>query len=140
MKKIIFLISVLISGFSFAQDANFSDNTLQKFADAYKEVRNENMTLQLNMISAIENAGLTSDKFTDIHMALKDPNAEKPSSDDKRKYDDALKGIESLNKDIQDSIERIIVRNGLEVKTYQAIAEAYSKNAVIKEKINKLIN
>lgn len=140
MKKIIFLISVLISGFSFAQDANFSDNTLQKFADAYKEVRNENMTLQLNMISAIENAGLTSDKFTDIHMALKDPNAEKPSPDDKRKYDDALKGIESLNKDIQDSIERIIVRNGLEVKTYQAIAEAYSKNAVIKEKINKLIN
>ena len=140
MKTYLLIVFIALSTFSWGQDQNFSDATLQKFADAYTEVRNENMTLQLNMLTAIENAGLTSDEFTDIHSQLKNPNGKQPSPEDRRKYDNALKNIDALNQDIQESIERIIESKGLKVETYQSIAKAYANNSAVKEKIQKLIN
>lgn len=140
MKNILLFALILFTGFTWAQEQSFSDETLQKFAQAYKEVRNENMTLQLNMISAIEDAGLTSDEFTDIHMQMKKAKEEQPTPENKRKYNIALKNIETLNQDIQESIERIIQSHGLKVETYHSIANAYSNNNLIKQKIQKLIN
>ncbi len=136
-----FIISFLVlSSMSWSQNSTFSDETLQKFADAYIEVRNENMTLQLNMITAIEKAGLTADEFNDIHLILKDANKEQPSAKDIKKYNDALANIEKLNESIQESIERIIISKGLKVETYQSIAKASASDTILKQKIQKLIN
>lgn len=139
MKKIIFSL-ILLTGFtSFAQN-NFSDETIQKFADAYIEVRNENMAMHLNMVSAIEKAGLTNEEFTNLHIRLNDKNAQQLTAEEKSKYDNALKNINSLNKNIQKSIEQIIESKGLKLETYQSIAEAYATDEALKEKIQKLIN
>jgi len=140
MKKIFLVAFIGISTFSWSQNQNFSDQTLEKFAEAYKEVRNENMSFQLNKLTAIEDAGLTSDEFTDIHILLNNPNAdEKPTDSQKNLYNQALKNIENLEKDIQKSMENIIKQNGLKLKTYQAIAKAAQNDKVISDKIQKLI-
>jgi hypothetical protein len=140
MRKILFLGLLLITSISWSQNPTFSDETIQKFAEAYKEVRNENMTLQLNMITAIENAGLTSDEFNEIHLSLNDVNKPQPTAEEKRKYDNALKNIDELNQNIQESIERIIESKGLKVDTYQSIAKASVSDTLLKQKIQKLIN
>ncbi len=140
MKKLLLLFAFTIIGSAFAQNNQFSEKTLQKFADAYIEVRNENMTLQLNMITAIEKAGLTADQFNAIHLSLKDANKEQPSPEDRKKYDEALVNIEKLNESIQESIERIIISKGLKVDTYQSIAKASESDTILKQKIQKLIN
>lgn len=139
MKKVLVLLGFLFVSITYAQvNSSFSSETIQKFADAYTEVRNENMTLQLNMITAIEDAGLTSDQFTKIHMQLKDTKSvEQPSEMDKRKYNVALGNIEELNKGIQESIERIIVKNGLKVETYHSIAKASQSDEALKRKIQQ---
>lgn len=139
MKKVFILISFLFVSITYAQvNQSFSNETLQKFAEAYIEVRNENMTLQLNMITVIEDAGLTSDEFTNIHMLLKDPEKAGQVTDaDKRKYNIALNNIEKLNKSIQESIEGIIAKKGLKVETYHSIAKASQNDTVLKEKIQK---
>lgn len=140
MKKILFILAILTASISFAQNDQFSDETIQKFADAYIDVRNENMTFQLNMVSAIEDAGLTNDEFTDIHEMMKNPNAKnKVTEAQKRKYNQALKNIQNLNKDIQETMERLIEQNGLKLETYQAITKASMNNKTLKEKIQKLI-
>jgi len=122
----------------FAQNNQFSEKTLQKFADTYKEVRNENMTLQLNMITEIEDAGLTSDEFTKIHMLLKDPEKAGEVSDaENRKYNIAVDNIEKLNQSIQESIERIIAKNGLKVETYHSIAKTSQNDTLLQRKIQE---
>ena len=140
MKKIFLIAFLGLSTLSWSQNQNFTDQTLEKFADAYKEVRNENMSFQLNKLTAIEDAGLTSDEFTDIHILLNDPNAEKqPTESQKRLYNQALKKIESLEKDIQESMENIIKQKGLKLETYHAIAKASQSDKVLSEKIQKFI-
>ena len=140
MKKLFLIAFIGLSTLSWGQKQNFSDQTLQKFADAYIEVRNENMTFQLNMVTAIENAGLTNDEFTDIHTAINNPNAEKkPSDTEKRKYNQALKNIENLKEDIQETMERLIKKNGLKLETYQAIAKASQNDKALNDRIQKLI-
>lgn len=138
MKKLLLIFAFTIIGSAFAQNNQFSEKTLQKFADTYKEVRNENMTLQLNMITEIEDAGLTSDKFTKIHMLLKDPEKAGEVSDaEKRKYNIAVDNIEKLNQSIQESIERIIAKNGLKVETYHSIAKASQNDTLLQRKIQE---
>lgn len=141
MKKILLLLAFTIIGSAFAQTTQYSDETLQKFANAYTEVRNENLSLQLNMITAIEEAGLTSDAFTKIHMLLKDTKTENQVTDaEKRKYNVALDNIEKLNNSIQESMERIITKNGLKVETYHSIAKASQTNEKLKNKIQQHFN
>lgn len=140
MKNILLVIAFITASTSFAQNNQFSDKTVQKFVDAYKEVRKENMTLQLNMISVIEDAGLSNDEFTNIHMLLQDPaTASQPSDAQKRKYNVALDNIEKLNNSIQESIERIIEENGLNVDTYHSIAKASQSDTNLKQKIRQLM-
>lgn len=139
MKKITTLILILFTTVIFAQE-KFTDATIQKFAEAYKSVRSENMTLQLNMLTAIEDSGLTSEKFTDIHLMLKNPETKSNVKDeDLRKYKLAEKNIEELNESIQENIERIIADKGLKVETYQAIAKASQSDPILKNKVLKLI-
>ncbi|RRO24071.1 DUF4168 domain-containing protein [Flavobacteriaceae bacterium 14752] len=140
MRNLIIIAFISLSTISWSQKENFSAQTLEKFANAYKEVRNENMTFQLNMVSAIEDAGLTNDEFTDIHELINNPNAEKkPTTAQKRQYNLALKNIQNLKKDIQESMERLIEKNGLKLETYQAIAKASQSDKALNEKIQKLI-
>ena len=140
MKKLFLIAFIGITSFTWSQEQKFSAQNLENFAKAYKEVRNENMSFQLNKLAAIEDAGLKSDEFTDIHILLNNPNADKKPSDvQKRKYNQALKNIESLQKDIQKSMENIIKQNGLKLETYQAIAKASQNDKSLNDKIQKLI-
>ena len=138
MRSLILIAFLSVFSLTWSQDNNFSNQTIEKFADAYKLVRAESMSFQLNKLTAIEDAGLTSDEFTDIHIKLKDPNAEEQPSDvEVRKYKLALKNIEELNTSIQESIERIIQDKGLKVETYQSIAKASMTDTILKNKIQK---
>lgn len=140
MKKLLIALAFITVSMSFGQSDQFTDKTLQKFAEAYTEVRNENMNLQLNMITKIEDAGLSSDEFTNIHIQLQDPEtAGKVTEANKRKYHVAVKNIEELNRSIQESIERIIANNGLKVETYHAIAKASQSDATLKNKIQEYL-
>lgn len=141
MKNIFLLAFISLSSLCWSQVENFSQETLNKFAKAYIEVRNENMNFQLNKLTAIEDAGLTSDEFTEIHISLQDPQSEKqPSATEKRLYDQALKNIENLQKDIQENMEQLITKNGLKVETYHAIAKASQKDNNLNQRLQKLIN
>ncbi len=139
MKKLFLIVFIGLTAISWGQKQNFSDKTIEKFAKAYKEVRNESMSFQLNKITAIEETGLTSDEFTDIHIQLNDPESKKkPSKSQKRQYELALENINNLQKDIQKSIERLIQKHDLKVETYQAIAKASQSDQTLKAKIQKL--
>lgn len=137
--KNIFLIAFLsVISMSWSQTENFSDENVSKFANAYKAVRSENMSFQLNKLTAIEDAGLSSDEFTEIHIMLRDSD-EQPSATQRRQYNQALNNIENLQKDIQEDMERIIVEHGLKVETYQAIAKASKNDISLKNKIQRFL-
>lgn len=140
MKRIFLVAFIGLTFVSWSQNQNFSTKTVEKFAKAYIDVRNENMSFQLNKITAIEEAGLTSDEFTDIHIQLNNADSKKePTKIQKRQYDLALENINNLQKDIQKSIELLIQQHGLKIETYHAIAKASQSDQVLKQKIQKLI-
>ncbi|MGX1024883.1 DUF4168 domain-containing protein [Psychroflexus sp. MBR-150] len=140
MKKIVFALFVCLSTLSWSQNKTFSDQTIEKFAQAYIEIRNENMSFQLNKLTAIEKAGLSGDEFTDIHLKLLDSDKKNQlTKSEIDKYNLAKKNIENLKEDIQKNMERLIENQGLKVETYHAIAKASTQDKTLKEKIQKLI-
>ena len=140
MKIVITALALVVSYLSFAQD-KYSPTTLRNFASAYSEIRVENNQMQLNMVSEIEKAGLTSDQFTSIHLKLKDASQSKSiSREDKKKYDAAINNIEKFEKNTQKVFENIITQKGLTLETYQEISEACKEDDSLNEKVMSLVN
>lgn len=140
MKKLFGLFLILCSTAVFAQE-KFSDDTLQKFADAYSEIREESNIRQLNLVKEIEKAGLTMNQFTDIHIKLRDSSqSSEVSEDDKKKYEVAKANVQKFEKDTQKSFETIIRQKGLTLESYQAISQACKQDAALNKKVTDLID
>jgi hypothetical protein len=140
MKRLFSLFLILTSSVIFAQE-KFSDETIQKFADAYSEIRVESNLRQLNLVSEIEKTGLTMKQFTDIHMKLKDSTlSAEVTNEEIKKYRMAKQNIEKFEKDTQKMYETIINQKGLTIETYQAISLACEQDKAFNEKVMLLVN
>jgi hypothetical protein len=141
MKNLFIVCFLFLCSVASAQDANFSNSTLQNFANAYSEIRVENEQMQLNLMTEIEKVGLTNEEFTSIHKQLNDSatNSE-VSNDDKVKYETALRNIKKFEQSSQKVFENIITQNGLTLETYQAISKACMADNTLKKQVMDMIN
>ena len=140
MKQTISLLLILFSAVTFAQE-KFSNETIQKFADAYSEIRVENEQMQLNIVSEIEKAGLKIEEFTDIHIKLNDSaQSSLVSKEDEKKYKIAKENVLKFEKETQKMFESIIAQKGLTVETYQEISKACMQNEALNKKVMDLVN
>lgn len=141
MKKLVIVCFLFICAASSAQNSNFSNATLQNFANAYSEIRVENDQMQFNLIAEIEKVGLTNEEFTTIHKKLQDSaTMDEVSGDEKRKYDNALQNIKKFEQSTQKVFENIIKENGLTLDIYQAISKACAEDKALNKQVMDMIN
>lgn len=122
---------------------NFSDDELKSFVKANESVMAIQMEGEQKMIKAIEDEGLTVNRFHEILEQQRDPQRgteTKTSPEELKSFNDAAEVILEENAKLEERMTTSIQEEGIDVETYQQIMSAYQQNPSIQNRVNKMVN
>lgn len=142
----LFLLTLAVAPLSFAQQSaadvreDFSKDELESFADAYKEVAAIQEESKQNMVGAIENEGLSVDRFNEMLSQQQNPEQEvDASAEEMASFNNAAQAILAERKESEQKVVSTIEDKGLELETYRDIMLAYQYSPKVQRKLDKLL-
>ncbi|MFN2262045.1 MAG: DUF4168 domain-containing protein [Psychroflexus sp.] len=143
MKKSILTVGIFLFGMfaTVAQtESKVSDADLEKFADAYMALQQDNQQVQQKMVTAIEGEGLSAERFNEIHQASMDPNSESDASaEEKKQHEAALAQVEKIQEGNQKKMEKKIKEKGLTMEKYEAIGAKLQQDPEMQQKLQAMM-
>jgi hypothetical protein len=134
------LLSILMSHLTFAQEKKITDVELNKFADAYQQVRMINQSSQQKMMTAVKDENLTIERFNLINKADQNPNKEvKATTEELEKYDAALEAIEEIQENVKAQLQTKIKDAGLSLQRFQQIANMMREDKALQQRLASLM-
>lgn len=136
MKKVFAFALVFVLGTTalFAQE--ITDDQFDKFATAFQTVQEANNKAQMQMVTVIEDEGLTAERFNTIHQATLDPNQESDATaKEKKQHQAALAKLEAKNEELQAQMEEKIKASGLTMEKYQEIFQKVQTDPEMQQKL-----
>ncbi len=125
---------------STAMRENFSDDELQSFVKANEKVMTIQMEGEQKMIKAIEDEGLTLDRFNQILEQQRDPQrGTETSQEELTSFNNAAQQILQENARLEQRMESSIQEEGIDVETYKQIMVAYQQFPAVQERVNKMV-
>ena len=119
---------------------DFSDNELESFVKANEKVMEIQTEAEEKMIKAIEDEGLTLDRFNAILEEQRDPQrGTETSADELKSFNTAAQAILQENTRVEKEMTTTIEAEGIDIETYKQIMLAYQHNPVIQDRVNKLV-
>lgn len=118
--------------------ATVSDEELQMFASAMKEIQLVNEKAQTKMIEAVEGADLSVERFNEIQQQQADPEA-KVAAEDMEKFQASSQAISEIQLKAQQKMQEKIVAQGLSIERYQEIANIVQSDPKLQEKMQQYI-
>lgn len=120
---------------------DFSDDELQSFVKANEKVMAIQLEGEEKMIKAIEDEGLTLDRFNQILEQQRDPQrGTETSQEELQSFNNAAQQILQENARIEKEMETSIQEQGIDVETYKQIMLSYQQSPVIHDRVNKMVN
>ena len=134
------LLSILMVQSSLAQEKKITDVELNKFADAYQQVKLINQASQQKMIDAVANEDITVERFNLINKADQNPNKEvKATTEELEKYDAALEAIEEIQENVKAQLQTKIKEAGLSLQRFQQIANMMREDKALQQRLSSLM-
>lgn len=119
---------------------DFSDDELKSFVKASKKITSIQMETEQKMMQAIENEGLTVDRFHEILQEQRNPtNSTQTSQEELKSFNNAAKAIIQENKKVEQQMEASIEEEGIDIETYNQIMVAYQQNEGVQRRVDRLI-
>lgn len=119
---------------------DFSDDELKSFVQANEKVMSIQMAAEQNMIKAIENEGLTVDRFHQILEQQRDPQRGTETSEQELKsFNNAAQVILEENAKVEAEMTTTIEEQGIDIETYKQIMLAYQQSPAIQSRVNGLV-
>jgi hypothetical protein len=121
---------------------DFSDDELKSFVKANERVMVIQMEGEQKMIKAIEDQGLSVDRFHEILEEQRDPQRgteTETSPDELKSFNNAAQVILKENAILEKRMTDSIQEEGIDIETYQQIMVAYQQNPMIQNRVNKMI-
>ena len=115
-----------------------SDEELQMFASAMKEIQLVNEEAQTEMIEAVEGTDLSVERFNEIQQQQADPEA-KVAAEDMEKFQASSQAISEIQIKAQQKMQEKIVAQGLSIDRYQEIANIVQSDPKLQEKMQQYI-
>lgn len=138
MKKLFVMAVLFMLGSTNLIAQEISDEQFEKFATAFQSVQQESNNAQAKMVALIEEEGLTTQRFNEIHQASLDPNKESDATDkEKKQHQSALVKLEEMNEGLQAQMEDKIKQTGLSVEDYQLISQQVKTNPEMQAKLRE---
>lgn len=120
---------------------DFSDDELKSFVKANDKVMAIQMEGEQKMIKAIEDEGLTLDRFNQILEEQRDPKAEPEATQEElTSFNNAAQVILQENARLEQQMTTSIEEEGIDIETYKQIMLAYQQNPSIQNRVNKMVN
>src|SRR6056297_364616 len=109
----LFLILFVSSTFVFAQApqnpevTEVSDKELKTFASAFQQVQALDQKAQQDMVKAVQDEGLSVQRFNEMLQSEEDPNQEaNPTEEEKQQYENVNKQIAVIQQKTQQSMQK----------------------------------
>lgn len=116
---------------------------LQKFTDTVKELLVSYPKFQTAMVQAVEEEGLTKERFTEIYLAQQNPEAQ-PSTEitekEQQDFEKAFSKVEQIQLENQSQMKQIVEQKGLEVQRFNQIFAASLEDAQLQQQVRKMIH
>ncbi len=139
MKRTITLLFIAITSIGFAQQ-KVTDDELNKFAEAFQQVRMINQSSQQKMMKAVTDEDLTVERFNLINQAEQDPNKEiEASADELEKYQAAIEAVENIQESVQTQLQSKIKASGLSLERFQQIANQLRNDQELQQRLSSLM-
>lgn len=99
------------------------------------------MEAQSEMMKVIEKEGISVEKFNEIASAQQNPDstAVKPDPKEVESFQKAAEKITGMQPAIEERMVKAVEAEGLDVETYQQIAQAYQQSPKVKGELDQLI-
>lgn len=119
-----------------------ADADLKKFVSAAKKLETISIERNTQVTQAVQKEGLTVDRFKEIFLAQKEPNAQttnKISDDEKQKFDRAIAQLSQIQKETQTKMGSAVQAEGFEVPRFLQILDAIQKNPDLQKKVEQML-
>lgn len=119
---------------------DFSDDDLKSFLNANEEVMALQTEAEQKMIKAIEDEGLTLDRFNEILEEQRDPQrGTETSPEELQSFNNAAQVILDENARVEKEMTISIEQQGIDIDTYKRIMLAYQQNPTIQSRVNEMV-
>ena len=120
---------------------DFSDDELKSFVKANEKVMAIQIESEQKMIKAIEDEGLTVNRFNEILEDQRDPSrGNETSAEELKSFNNAAQLILDENAKVEKQMSASIEEEGIDTSTYKQIMVAYQHSQPIQDRVNKFIN
>lgn len=117
-----------------------SSDELKKFASIYKEVQTQNKMAQQEMAKAVEEEGLSVERYQKIAQAEKNPNADVNVT---AKEEEKMSAIKSSFTEIQGMFKQKVVSTiedgGMTAERYQQVYQQIQRDKELQSEFSKLM-
>ena len=146
-KKILIMLVVFTTGLTgaFAQlpqqlpeqmPTEVSDNELEQFAHAFREIQVIDHQVQMEMINTVQEEGIDVDRFNQFLSAQQNPaQAFDATEEELSQFATAYQEIEEIQQKAIKQMEQAIVDNELTTERYQQIAMSIQANPELLQKL-----
>jgi hypothetical protein len=120
------------------QPTEVSENEIEQFALAFREIQVINQQVQQEMIDVVQEEGVDVQRFNEYLTAQQDPAQKINASEEElEQFTSAYQEIEEIQKDATQQMEQAITDNELSVERYQEIAMSIQANPELLQKLQQ---
>lgn len=119
---------------------DFSEEKLQNFVEVAQNVMIVQQESQQNMVSGIEDEGLTVEEFNQMFESMQNPETEvEATAEEQEAFDKAMENVNVVQQEADEDIIEIIEEGGLTQQEYEEIMMAYQQDPELQQKVNELM-
>jgi predicted ribosome quality control (RQC) complex YloA/Tae2 family protein len=143
---VLFVITIGISG-AFAQmpqqmpeqqSSDVSENELEQFAQAFKEIQVIDYQVQMEMLNTVQEEGIDVDRFNEFLAAQQNPAQPFNASEEElQQFISAYQEIEEIQQQALQQMQNSIEEHELTLERYQEIAMTIQANPELLEKLQE---
>jgi len=125
-----------------APQIQVSPEELQKFANAIKQLQVTYQKFQTLMVQAVEDEGLSQERFTEIYLAQQNPEV-KPQTEitqkEEQDFEKAFMKVEKIQQENQSQMKQVVEAKGLEVQHFNQIFVATLQDPALRKKVRQML-
>lgn len=122
------------------QTVEVSDNELTEFANAFKDIQVVTQEAQQAMSEVVQEKGMEVERFSEIHEASLNPQAEVEVTEEEQKlHEDITEELQNMQGKFQKKMEDAITKQGLSLERYEQIAMGVQADTKLQERLQALL-
>ena len=113
---------------------------LEKFAAAMREMRQIQLESRDEISAAIDEEGLSKNRFREILQAQRNPEVEPDASQEElQKFESATEQLAQIQQDTQSQMREAVTNQGLEVDRFQQILSIVREDRQLQKQVQQMI-